>query len=380
MDPSEVKYEAPLTKHLFRKATSRGVPLSGTIEVSPVCNFNCRMCYVRKSPQEVAAGERRMLEVGDWLRIAAQARDAGALYMLITGGEPFLWPGFRTLYEELVRSGFLVTVNTNGSLIDKDTVEWLKKLPPVRLNITLYGASDETYGRLCRSPQGFTKTAAAVDMLRAAGIPVKLNCSLTPENAEDLEAMIAFAGERDLIIEVNTYMFPPVRRCGSGKTEDFERFTPEEAAYYHIKRYRLQYGEERYADFLAGLRDGCARIEGLDEYCTDPLDGKVSCRAGKAAWWITYDGLMTPCGMMDRPSVDITKDSFAACWEKLREETEKLRLSGVCQRCESRSVCHSCAAMAYAETGTTEGIPRYLCKMTEEMQRLAAEYLRAKEL
>ncbi|MGN1082159.1 MAG: radical SAM protein, partial [Candidatus Avispirillum sp.] len=149
MDPSEVKYEAPLTKHLFRKAVSRGVPLSGTIEVSPVCNFNCRMCYVRKSPQEVAAGERRMLEVGDWLRIAAQARDAGALYMLITGGEPFLWPGFRTLYEELVRLGFLVTVNTNGSLIDKDTVEWLKKLPPVRLNITLYGASDETYGRLC---------------------------------------------------------------------------------------------------------------------------------------------------------------------------------------------------------------------------------------
>lgn len=85
MGPSEVKYEAPLTKHLFRKATSRGMPLSGTIEVSPVCNFNCRMCYVRKSPQEVAAGERRMLEVGDWLRIAAQARDAGALYMLITG-------------------------------------------------------------------------------------------------------------------------------------------------------------------------------------------------------------------------------------------------------------------------------------------------------
>ena len=137
MDPSEVKYEAPLTKHLFRKATSRGVPLSGTIEVSTVCNFNCRMCYVRKSPQEVAAGERRMLEVGDWLRIAAQARDAGALYMLITGGEPFLWPGFRTLYGELVRSGLLVTVNTNGSLIDKDTVEWLFQIVDSTINSLL---------------------------------------------------------------------------------------------------------------------------------------------------------------------------------------------------------------------------------------------------
>ena len=29
------------------------VPLTGAFELSPICNFSCRMCYVRKTPEEV---------------------------------------------------------------------------------------------------------------------------------------------------------------------------------------------------------------------------------------------------------------------------------------------------------------------------------------
>ena len=43
-----------LTQYLYRKASHMKIPISATFELSPVCNFSCRMCYVRKTPREVA--------------------------------------------------------------------------------------------------------------------------------------------------------------------------------------------------------------------------------------------------------------------------------------------------------------------------------------
>ena len=80
---------------------------------------------------------------------AREAADAGMLYLLLTGGEPFLYPQFRVLMEGLHSMGLLITINSNGTMIDASVVEWLKQCPPSRINISLYGASDETYAQLC---------------------------------------------------------------------------------------------------------------------------------------------------------------------------------------------------------------------------------------
>ena len=370
MNNKELRVESPLTHYLFDKASRALLPLSGTFELSPVCNFSCRMCYVRKTQAEVAAGPRPMLTKDQWLAIARQARDQGMLYLLLTGGEPLLWPDFWPLYEELVRMGFLVSINTNGSLIDGAAVERFTKLPPTRINITLYGASDETYERLCRAKGVFSKVDAAITGLKAAGIPVKLNGSLTPQNIGDLDACAAYARDRGLIYEPVTYMFPPLRRDPTQVGRN-ERFTPAEAAYYNARAYRLLYGDELYRKRMQAIADGAIPPPGLDESCVDPVDGKIRCRAGKAAFWITWDGWMTPCGMMPRPGVETVGRPFADAWRELTEVSQALTLSGVCTKCPNQRLCHCCAAMAMAETGSAAGIPQYLCEMVVEMKRFA---------
>ena len=374
MDLKEVRYEAPLTQYLFTKASQKKIPLSGTFELSPVCNFSCRMCYVRMTPSQVAAQSRPAMTLERWLSLAEQARASGMLYLLLTGGEPFLWPDFWPLYERLSEMGFLISINTNGSLIDEDAVARLRARPPTRLNITLYGASDKTYRSLCRADGVFTRVDRAITGLREAGLMVKLNCSLTPQNAGDLEAMVRYAERRGLILEVNTYMFPPLRRDPSQVGRN-ERFTPEEAARYHMERYRLMYGEETYDQYLHSVLRGIADPPGLDEACVDPVDGKIRCRAGKAAFWVTWDGWLTPCGMMTEPKVDLTGQPFDRAWQILTEESEQMRLSGVCGQCPDQDLCHSCAAMAQAETGSPGGIPLYLCRMVEAMKTLARQEL-----
>lgn len=362
----------PLSDHLYNKAAVRRMPISGTFELSPLCNFSCRMCYVRKTAAEVKAHPRPMLTYDQWLRIARRAKEQGLLFLLLTGGEPLLWPRFWELYAELVDMGMLVAINTNGSLIDDAAIEQFRRRPPRRVNITLYGGCDETYERLCGVKGVFGKVDRAIRSLKAAGIPMKLNCSLTPDNAADLERITAYAKEKDIHLDLATYMFPPIRRDPDAIGVN-ERFTPEQTAHHRLRGIALQQGEDACRAFLERVKLGNAEPPGLEEACYDPIDGKVRCRAGSASFWVTWDGWLTACGMMPEPKVDLTGREFPDAWRELTAATAALRLSGVCSRCENRQICHPCAAMAAAETGTAQGVPKYLCHVAKELRRIADE-------
>lgn len=374
MKQPERYVEPRLTQYLFDRASRTLTPLSGTFELSPVCNLACKMCYVRKTPSEVAASPRPPVGLIQWLSIAEQARDAGMLYLLLTGGEPFLWQDFWPLYERLSTMGFLISINSNGTLLDEARAARLAEHPPTRINITLYGAGNETYEALCGRSGMFDRVDRAITLLRQAGILVKLNCSLTPHNAGDLEGIVSYAAERDLILEVNTYMFPPLRRDPTMVGRN-DRFTPAETAHYHMERYRLQRGEEDFTRFLQNILRGIAPPPGLDEDCVDPVDGTISCRAGNASFWVTWDGWLTPCGMMPKPRIELKGKPFREAWSELTRVSAAQRLSGTCTGCQNRRICHSCAAMAMAETGSVSGIPKYLCEMVWAMRTEAARLL-----
>ena len=358
-----------LTELLFRKASQLRIPFSGTFELSPVCNFSCPMCYVRKTREEVELSERGIFTKEEWLEIARQAKAAGMLYLLLTGGEPFLWDGFWELYEELAQMGFVISINTNGYLVDEAVVARLKNAPPLKMNITLYGASDETYRNMCGIENGFTRVSRAITLLKEAGILVKLNCSLTPDNVQDIEKMVAYAKERDIALQVATYMFPPVRKnpeqigCNA-------RFTPEEAAKAYFTYYRACYGERKFESYVKAILKN-KEPQNLPEDFTC----KMNCRAGKATFWITWDGWMTPCGMMTEPKVDMRKKHFADAWKEIVELSNEIKVSSACSTCEKKEICHACAAMAYAETGTFHEVPKYLCEIANALQIEGRKFL-----
>ena len=357
-----------VTEYLYRKATSAGIPFSGTFELTPVCNMDCKMCYVRLSRQAqesiapLAGAER-------WLKLAQEAKDAGMLYLLLTGGEPFLHPQIRQIMEGLHQMGFLISVNSNGTMINEAVIAWLKNCPPVRINISLYGASDETYAQLCGNPVGFTQTVNAIRLLKEAGISVKLNCSLTPYNAKDLPQMAAFAEQNDLILQVATYMFPPVRKDGA-LTGKNDRFSPEDAAYYMAYADYLTLGKER---FLAQEGHLPELLE-PEESCEG--DG-VRCRAGKCSFGITWQGNMTPCGMFPEENApNVFQRPFRDAWQEVKERVCNIHLPAQCASCNVKDICRACAAMVVTESGCFDKVPQYRCDM---MRACKAQWKRLKE-
>ena len=351
--------ELQIIEHMHRRAVAQGIPLSGTFELTPLCSMACKMCYVRMSPEELAATGKRLRTADEWLALAREAKEQGMLLLLLTGGEPFLYPEFRRLYTELRQMGFVISINSNATLITEETVAWLKENPPQRINITLYGASDATYARLCGHPTGFTQVTRAIELLRDAGISVKLNCSVTPENVSDLEDIIAYSDEHKLVLQATSYMFPPLRRDAESVGRN-ARFAAEECARTEVKIRRLQYGAEN-------LREYCKAIESHQPVdtplCADCEGEGLQCRAGKSAFWVTWDGRMTPCGMVNEPAVFPFGQGFADAWQSLRAQTAALHLPPECAGCDAKHYCHTCAAMCYTETGRYDCKPQYRCDL-----------------
>lgn len=362
-----------ITEYLHTKAARLGIPLNGTFEVTPLCNMNCRMCYVRMDrEQQEAIAPLRTAE--EWLELGRTAKERGMTYLLLTGGEPFLRPDFRQIMQGLHRMGFVLSINSNGTMIDEKTVEWLKETPPIRINITLYGASDETYGRLCRNPRGFTQVTKAIHLLKEAGILVKLNCSVTPYNAEDLEQIFAFAEKEELVVQATSYMFPPLRRDAS-KVGWNDRFSAEESARQEAWINVYQNGREAYLKHMES--EEMASLSGdIEEDCMPVEEGngdgdsygkegeRIRCRAGKCSFWVTWDGRFLPCGMLPgENALNVFEAGFDAAWEQAKAEAAAIRLPVRCSTCSLKDRCRACAAMVYTESGNYHDVPLYRCQM-----------------
>lgn len=183
--------EPRLSSYLHARACRSGTPLAGNFELTARCNFNCKMCYVHLTAEEQQRRGRE-LTADEWLAIAQEARSRGMLFLLLTGGEPLIRKDFRYLLTELKKMGLLVSVNSNGSLIDRDWLDFFRHEPPFRFNITLYGASDAAYERLCGRPM-FARVTENIRALRELGVGVKLNVSMTPYNVADMAEIYRIA-------------------------------------------------------------------------------------------------------------------------------------------------------------------------------------------
>lgn len=361
-------------KRLFLKAGQTGEPVAGTFELTSRCNLNCKMCYIHRNKKNSdqctcnAKNAKNERETAFWLDLAKQARDAGMLLLLLTGGEPLLRKDFKEIYLACREMGLLVSVNTNGTLIDDETVRFFKENPPLRLNISLYGASPETYGALCGDSTAFQKVINAITALKSAGVNIKLNYTVTPYNRHDAEKILRFATELDIPVQAAMYSFPPVRASG-----DVVRLSPEDAAQEHFRWQRNRLGDDGLREYLATLLKGTAPEEfGGD--CLDTNGEKISCRAGSTSFWVTFDGQLTPCGMMPQPTLPI-QNCFIVAWGELRSRRENIFLPIECKNCNLRRSCDMCAAATLAETGRFDGVPRYACEKAKEFNRLSQQFL-----
>ncbi len=343
--------EPLMVKYLHEKGVREGLPVSGNFELTQRCNFNCKMCYVHD-----CANKNDVLTAEDWLSLGQQAKDAGTVFLLLTGGEPLLREDFEEIYIGLVKMGFLISINTNGSLLER-YMELFEKYPPLRINISLYGADNSTYKAFC-GIEAFEKLLDSIKKVKSLGITVKFNSLFTSENISDYKKIADISKELSIPLKPTTYAYPPVRL---GKNTDDLRFSPETAAEY-INLIDEYYLDKEY--YLKKMKNMLSLPEGSEK-------NTMRCRAGRASFWITADGIMRPCGMMPEPDSKPLEVGFEKAWQEIKAQTAQIRLPEECLTCKYSGVCNVCAAMCMAETGDFGKTPEYICRMTKHLYTLA---------
>src|SRR5258708_31589800 len=163
-----------------RWAHSR-VRLSGQIEVTRRCPLECLHCY-NNLPMSDGEARSRELDYAEHCRLLDQLADAGCLWLLYTGGEIFARRDFLDIYTYAKKKGFLVTLFTNGTLITESIADYLVEWPPFSIEITLYGATPETYEKLTQVPGSYERCMRGIRLLLQRNLPMKLKSAASSTN------------------------------------------------------------------------------------------------------------------------------------------------------------------------------------------------------
>ena len=119
---------------VHQRLAGKRIPIGGSIELTQRCNNKCVHCY-----NNLAAGDNAALEselsLDEHCRIIDEIADFGCLWLLLTGGEIFLRRDFLDIYSYAKQKGLLVTLFTNGTLINAATADYLAQLEALKQSL-----------------------------------------------------------------------------------------------------------------------------------------------------------------------------------------------------------------------------------------------------
>lgn len=328
MKVNEMNYRLYREK-MIRDAAEQKIPILGEFELTARCNLHCEMCYVLNQ-------HAKDLSTDTWIAIFKQAVDAGLVFAILTGGEFFVREDAVLLYNTLYDLGVRITVYTNGTDITESIAEALEKRPPETVVISLYGASNETYHKVTKHKNGFDLLKDGLKRLKSHHVHVMLRTLPLVDLYEDLDDMIKFSKEQDLILNYMRYI-GPTRSHG-------------------IKPLSMRLSPPLLIAFESRLKQAFG-YESAPAFTTETID--ATCAALKSGYFISYQGIMQPCAMADKPSKSIIDADFKQVFDELAAELRLIERFDRCSSCAFNQHCIQCYARRMLETGT-HTCPPYL--------------------
>ena len=283
----------------------------------------------------------------------------GAMWCLLTGGEPLLRDDFADVYMLLKRKGLLVSVFTNATMIRAKHIALFTKYPPRDIEVTIYGSSRLSYEAVTRTPGSYARFVRGLDALFEAGVRVRLKAMALRSNFNDMEAIAAFGRLRTK----DYYRFDPqlhLRYDGNKQRNEEikqERLTPEEIVL-------LERADEKR---FGALQKDCDTLLNQDFTHTN-CNHLFHCGAGNGSFNVGYDGTFRLCSDLWAPgtTVNLRETPLREAWEELIPHVRDLRSQNTeflntCRKCAIINLCMWCPARAYLETGAVDGATPYFC-------------------
>ena len=352
-------------------------------ETTRACNLECPHCRASaiktRLPEELTTQEAK--------RFIDSAASFSKPILVFSGGEALLREDVFELIEYASGAGLKPTLASNASLITPDVAARLKQSGTRLIAVSLYGSNALAHDDFCGQSGAFEKSLQGIRNLKAAGLSLQINTTITRKNLGELEAI----GKLALDIGALSYHIFFLVPVGRGLGMEGDEITPREYEdafnrlydfkskfpihikptcaphYYRVARQR----EKKVGQFFLCHSRESGNPDDLDSpgkpgndsvrMVADRLPADRSyhemtkgCLAGQGVCFISYKGEVFGCGYLPVAAGDLRKEEFKAIWFEselfgiLRDES---KLKGRCGICEFKKVCSGCRARAYAVTG-----------------------------
>lgn len=340
-------------------------PWSGQLELTYRCNLNCVHCYCRGSEDK-----SKELTTDEWKNTLDKIQQEGCIWLTFTGGDPLVRDDFLEIYSYAKNKGFIITLFTNGYSLTKEIINYLAKLPPFSIEITLNGITQESYESITQIRDSFLRVIKNIKLLSKSGIKIILKSNCLKQNKHEIakikkwtEELLGKPAEKKYRFKYDPMIYP---RLDGDKTPCNHRLFFEELV--ELKKQDTDIWEE----YQKGLHSDFPNLE---------RDGGFlyNCNSWMQQFFINPYGRLKFCIFSDKFSVDLKTTPFKESFYRWPSQilNERFKTNSKCQDCSLRPVCYYCPARAYLETGNEELPVPYYCQLAEETGKEMALKTRA---
>ena len=310
-------------------------------EITPKCNFNCVHCYLHDHHTTRELSYDEIIDIIDILY------KKEVLFLTLTGGDILARKDFLDIYLYAKKKGFIVELYTNGALINDTVISIFKEYPPLLVDISLYGACEETYKKVTGVTGAFDKVLTNIKKLKEAGIRVSLKAPVLNLYFNELPAIKKIALDLDIPFRMGFEIFPSI-----DNDDGVQQYAVslEDSLRYELSEFDKKprtFGEEYETELVNLQKDR-------------PL---FRCKLGRASCAIDFEGNMCPCMSFRHAGRRITLQDFDEIWESF-SEYPKMKASPKykCLSCKAYDFCDICPAMMQFVHGDLEYVDYHFCK------------------
>lgn len=316
------------------------------LELTYRCNENCVHCYCpsqRKRPEMPIELIRNLVE---------EFEELGGFSLQLTGGELLVRNDTKALLRHLCGRGLLLSIISNLTLLDEETLDLLKELRPRSVGCSIYSAEAALHDSVTTIPGSFGLSIQNIRRLSASGIPVVLKTPLMKHTVSGWKDIENLAGD-----------------LGSSCQFDLNITAKNDGGHQPLD---LRVRDEEMIKELFATRFNRLHIHGepFDQgEDTDGLEHAPLCGAGATGLAISPDGIIHPCIGLPIQLGQYPTNSLTSVWKTspFFDSWGQRRLFDIpkCRECATASDCFRCPGAWFVESGDFSQPSDYTCFLAQ---------------
>jgi heme b synthase len=332
---------------------SNAAPRLVAWEVTRRCNLNCVHCR--------AAAERGPypgeLEGPKSLEIIDQIAGLGKSVVILTGGEPLLREDIFDLARYGTEQGLRMVMATNGTLLTPVIAERIRSSGIQRVSISLDGANAEEHDQFRQVQGAYQASLTGIEILKEAGVEFQVNTTITKHNYRRCREILDSVMHLGAVAH-HLFLLVPTGRAREMADQEIDALEYEKLLLWFNqmqKKVPIHLKATCAPHFYRILRQEAHKRGEKVDFQTYGLDAVTrGCLGGISFCFISYEGMVQPCGYLEMTCGNLKKESFETIWAN-SQVFSRLRdfsaYKGKCGRCEYVKFCGGCRARAFEATG-----------------------------